>query len=170
VFDAPINVTAGNTYYIKFCALAGVGSFSMGKSSSNLSASLALDVSWSGTCANQAFDFWTRTYTSVIETCTDWTYTDWTDCVDSLQTREIATSTPAGCSGGAPVIERSCTMPLAGAGIDVATMSLGLFPVVITFVTMLFASVWPFVLVVVIVSGFAFSLFRFLNKIINKNG
>jgi|GEM_PF-5706484 len=44
------------------------------------------------------------------QTCTSWTYSDWTACQsDGTQARTIATSSPAGCAGGSPVLTRTCT-------------------------------------------------------------
>jgi peptidoglycan hydrolase-like protein with peptidoglycan-binding domain len=43
-------------------------------------------------------------------TCTSFTYTPWSDCVNGTQTREKATKTPAGCTGGGPELSRTCTV------------------------------------------------------------
>lgn len=46
------------------------------------------------------------------ETCTDFTYSDWSVCSpDGKQTRTIATQGPAGCAGGQPILQQSCTPP-----------------------------------------------------------
>jgi hypothetical protein len=43
-------------------------------------------------------------------TCTSFTYSDFGTCqADGTQTRTVLTSTPAGCTGGAPVLSQSCT-------------------------------------------------------------
>ncbi|TSC94029.1 MAG: outer membrane adhesin-like protein [Parcubacteria group bacterium Licking1014_1] len=45
-----------------------------------------------------------------INTCTSFTYSDWGDCQpDNTQSRTVATSLPAGCTGGSPVLTNSCT-------------------------------------------------------------
>jgi peptidoglycan hydrolase-like protein with peptidoglycan-binding domain len=45
-------------------------------------------------------------------TCTSWTYSDWSSCSPwHNQTRSILTSEPAGCSGGDYVLEQSCGIP-----------------------------------------------------------
>ena len=45
-------------------------------------------------------------------TCTSWTYTDWTPCsFFGNQTREILSSLPTGCSGGNYVLEKECITP-----------------------------------------------------------
>jgi len=41
--------------------------------------------------------------------CTSWTYSDWSNCANSQQTRTIVSSSPAGCSGGSPVLSQSCS-------------------------------------------------------------
>ncbi len=40
--------------------------------------------------------------------CTDFTYSAWSSCVNSLQTREILSSGPGICIGGTPVTSQSC--------------------------------------------------------------
>jgi len=43
-------------------------------------------------------------------TCTSFTYSGWGVCQsNNTQTRTVATSSPAGCTGGAPVLSQSCT-------------------------------------------------------------
>jgi len=42
--------------------------------------------------------------------CTSWTYSDWSTCSDGQQSRSIASSSPAGCSGGSPTLTRSCSI------------------------------------------------------------
>jgi len=52
------------------------------------------------------------TYVPPILTCTGFTYNTWTPAVcptSGQQTRTVAISTPAGCTGGAPVLSQSCT-------------------------------------------------------------
>ena len=42
--------------------------------------------------------------------CTSFTYSDWGTCQsDNTQTRTVASSSPAGCTGGTPVLTQSCT-------------------------------------------------------------
>ena len=41
--------------------------------------------------------------------CTSWTYSDWSSCSNGQQTRTIISSSPAGCSGGSPVLSQSCS-------------------------------------------------------------
>lgn len=43
-------------------------------------------------------------------TCTSFTYSGWGTCqADNTQTRIVATSSPAGCTGGAPVLSQACS-------------------------------------------------------------
>jgi len=41
--------------------------------------------------------------------CTSFTYSDWSNCVDRVQTRTITSQSPAGCVGGNPILSQSCT-------------------------------------------------------------
>jgi hypothetical protein len=41
--------------------------------------------------------------------CTSWTYSDWSSCASSRQTRTVVSSSPSGCSGGSPVLTQSCS-------------------------------------------------------------
>ena len=42
--------------------------------------------------------------------CTSWTYSDWTNCTNGQQTRQIVSALPAGCAGGNAVLTQSCTI------------------------------------------------------------
>jgi hypothetical protein len=42
-------------------------------------------------------------------TCASWTYDGWGACVNSLQSRNIISASPANCSGGNPELTRSCS-------------------------------------------------------------
>ena len=48
-----------------------------------------------------------------IYPCTDFTYSDWSDCVDSVQTRTVLSSSPAGCTvpGGLVALTQVCGSP-----------------------------------------------------------
>jgi hypothetical protein len=46
-----------------------------------------------------------------IITCTSFTYSDWSTCVDKTKTRTVSTSSPEGCTGGTPVLEDTCGDP-----------------------------------------------------------
>ncbi len=47
---------------------------------------------------------------SPAPTCTYFTYSDWSDCQpNNTQTRTVISSSPQGCTGGNPIITRSCT-------------------------------------------------------------
>jgi hypothetical protein len=47
---------------------------------------------------------------TTTSTCTSFTYSAWSDCQSSnTQTRTVLTSSPTGCTGGAPVTSQSCT-------------------------------------------------------------
>ncbi len=44
------------------------------------------------------------------QTCTSFTYSDWGACQpDGTQTRTVISSSPAGCTGGTPVLSQTCT-------------------------------------------------------------
>lgn len=48
----------------------------------------------------------------VSETCTDFTYSDWSACsVDGDQSRSLTGSSPEGCTGGDSELERECSPP-----------------------------------------------------------
>ncbi len=40
--------------------------------------------------------------------CTFWTYSPWGDCSDGLNTRQVLSALPAGCSGGEPEVSKPC--------------------------------------------------------------
>ena len=42
-------------------------------------------------------------------TCSSFTYSAWSACQNGMQTRTVLTSSPAGCTGGSPVILQACT-------------------------------------------------------------
>ncbi len=45
-----------------------------------------------------------------VQTCTSFTYTDWSACSTSgIQTRTVVSASPAGCTGGNPVTQQTCT-------------------------------------------------------------
>lgn len=52
-----------------------------------------------------------KDYVAPPETCTSWTYSDWTLCSGGSQSRTLVTSSPEGCEGGSPVLSQSCTEP-----------------------------------------------------------
>ncbi|MCX6720756.1 MAG: DUF1566 domain-containing protein [Candidatus Staskawiczbacteria bacterium] len=48
-----------------------------------------------------------------LPTCTAFTYSDWGTCsAGGTQTHTIATQSPAGCTGGSPILSQSCTPPV----------------------------------------------------------
>ncbi|MEA2065298.1 MAG: thrombospondin type-1 domain-containing protein, partial [Patescibacteria group bacterium] len=49
--------------------------------------------------------------------CVSWTYSDWSSCSNGQQTRTIISSSPAGCSGGSPVLSQSCSSGGGGGGL-----------------------------------------------------
>jgi len=54
------------------------------------------------------------TYVPPVVTCTGFTYNAWTPSVcdsSGLQTRTVAIASPAGCTGGTPVLTQTCTPP-----------------------------------------------------------
>jgi hypothetical protein len=42
-------------------------------------------------------------------TCSTFTYSPWSTCTNGLQTRTVLTSSPAGCTGGTPVLSQTCS-------------------------------------------------------------
>jgi len=48
----------------------------------------------------------------VVNTCTFWTYSDWSGCVNDQQTRSVLSSLPTNCTGGQPEIVKSCSNPV----------------------------------------------------------
>lgn len=56
----------------------------------------------------------------VVTTCTSFTYSAWGACqATNTQTRTVVSSSPAGCSGGAPALSQSCVYvaPIDGAAL-----------------------------------------------------
>lgn len=47
--------------------------------------------------------------TAPAATCTSFTYSAWSACVNGLQSRTVLTSSPAGCTGGTPALTQACT-------------------------------------------------------------
>ncbi len=41
-------------------------------------------------------------------TCTSFTYSAWSACTGGLQTRTVVSASPAGCTGGSPVLSQAC--------------------------------------------------------------
>lgn len=110
-------------------------------------------------------------YSDVVSTCTSWTYSNWLSCTASgTQSRTIASSSPAGCSGGSPILSQSCTYspPLVYAtttyNIDGDMTKIG--TTVIAFITKLYQQFWPFILAFAIVSGFGYAISKIFKKII----
>lgn len=50
------------------------------------------------------------TLPSAPETCTSFTYSAWSACVNGTRTQAVATSSPDGCIGGNPVLSEGCTV------------------------------------------------------------
>lgn len=44
-----------------------------------------------------------------VVTCTSFTYSDWSTCLNGSQSRTVTASLPVGCSGGNPTLTQSCT-------------------------------------------------------------
>jgi hypothetical protein len=44
--------------------------------------------------------------------CTEFLYTDWTSCLNGVQTRSVTTSGPPGCVGGSPVYAQNCGLTI----------------------------------------------------------
>ena len=45
-------------------------------------------------------------------TCTSWTYSNWSECINGQQTRTIASSSPKNCIDGNPVLSQSCQVEI----------------------------------------------------------
>jgi hypothetical protein len=164
-----LTVTPNTTYYLVSDAPVGfLDSWSSSVAGGTYAGGSRV-INGSVASGDYVFEVWTETNTAPA-TCTSWTYSDWSACnASSTQTRTIATSSPAGCAGGSPVLSQSCIYSAGMNVIDIDAMSTPIFSLIITFITMLFTQLWPFVLVVVVVAGFAFSLNRFVHRIINKH-
>ncbi len=54
-----------------------------------------------------------KSNTPTTPTCTDFTYEDWSACLNGKMTRKIKTSLPAGCTGGTPDTETTCVSTAA---------------------------------------------------------
>lgn len=69
----------------------------------------------SGTARGATSDIGAYEYTGSVPpptTCTSFTYSDWTPTtcpVGGTQTRTVISSSPAGCTGGNPILSQSCT-------------------------------------------------------------
>ena len=46
---------------------------------------------------------------SCAQTCTSFTYSAWSTCINGIQTRTVTSSFPAGCTGGNPILTQTCT-------------------------------------------------------------
>lgn len=56
--------------------------------------------------------------------CTNFTYSDWGQCVNNSQSRTITSQSPVGCSGGSPVLTQQCATSgkdIPGGGSSVCT-------------------------------------------------
>lgn len=47
---------------------------------------------------------------AVEDTCVDWIYSDWSNCLDNQKTRTIEQAYPIGCIGGNPKLSEDCTV------------------------------------------------------------
>lgn len=63
-----------------------------------------------------AYEFQQTPAPEPTPTCTSFTYSAWSECIDGTQTRSVLTSSPSGCTGGSSVTSQSCTPPDAGTG------------------------------------------------------
>lgn len=59
----------------------------------------------------------TPVVTNGAVSCTDFVYNDWTPCLNSVQTRSIKSSSPAGCVGGNPVYAQNCGLTVVNTNI-----------------------------------------------------
>lgn len=50
--------------------------------------------------------------------CTSFTYSVWSICVNSIQTRAVTISSPSGCTGGSPITTQSCVVSPSSNTID----------------------------------------------------
>jgi len=46
--------------------------------------------------------------------CDEWVYSDWSECVDGRQERNIISALPADCTGGEPILSQSCQTETVG--------------------------------------------------------
>jgi hypothetical protein len=53
--------------------------------------------------------FGDATATVAVPTCTAFTYSAWGPCTNGQQARTVVSATPAGCTGGDPVLTQSCS-------------------------------------------------------------
>lgn len=173
VFDVPdTTVVAGTTYYARACALSTAVPRIISYAT-NVAPNTYHNVNSTGDCnaiTNKDLKL-TVWQDSTATTCTSWTYSAWSECLaSSTQTRTISSSSPVGCTGGSPVLEQACVYVPAGLNvINIDNMTTPIMTVVVQFISLLLAQVWPFIFIAGLVAGFAFSFNRFLHKIINKN-
>jgi hypothetical protein len=105
-----------------------------------------------------------------VDVCTSWEYSPWGDCTSSsTQSRTIGTSSPSGCIGGIPIINQACIYTAGINVIDVDGLLTPIFNILVNFISAMYVQVWPFIFALVIIAGFAFSLNKFLHRIINKH-
>ena len=170
VLPTPLTVTPNTTYYIVADAPVGyLDTWAMYNAGSVYPDGNAIIGGTASPNVDYVFEVWTETNTAP-PACTSWTYSAWSACTaSSTQTRTISTSSPAGCTGGAPILTQSCIFTAGFNVIDIDMLSTPIFSLIITFISLIFTQLWPFVLVVVVVAGFAFSLNKFLHRIINKH-
>jgi len=117
-----------------------------------------------------AFNIYTE---NLITYCTSFAYNAWETCLaSSTQVRTVSSSSPVGCTIGTstlPILSQACVYTAGLTVIDIDSMSTPIFALLISFISQLFVSLWPFILVVAIGSAFAYSLTKFVKRIITKN-
>lgn len=95
------NSDASNVAWGRACS--PIGKISVG-------GSISCDPDDNDLCYNGELFHCTVVNDICMETCTSFAYSSWGACLsNSLQYRSVLTRSPAGCAGGAPVTQQSCT-------------------------------------------------------------
>ena len=113
---------AGDTHtYSLACTTPGANDGSFNISGSDLRSSESFDYETTNSYAicvrtNDGTDNFDKDFTVTVNdvneaiTCTSFTYSNWGECQsNNKQTRTVTSSSPAGCSGGNPIISQACT-------------------------------------------------------------
>jgi len=112
--------------------------------------------------------WWFQTFEYIPE-CIDFEYNEWSECsaTTSTQLRTVASSSPAGCVGGNPIIDQSCFYNAGFDAIDLApTLNNSIFPTVLFFAGIVIISIFPLAFILAAIFGFVSLINKTIKKII----
>jgi len=106
-----INHVYFNAYDSNLNSLDQVGGFdqeNLPRTNSYTLGSYSFRITINSISVNQSVFNISGIFLSTKTYCTSWTYSDWGGCVNNQTTRTISTSSPAGCTGGNPILYKPC--------------------------------------------------------------